>query len=38
MTLIEANPVFTSCPFSNEVIAGLRDIAAQRFGYDRIAD
>jgi NADPH-dependent 2,4-dienoyl-CoA reductase/sulfur reductase-like enzyme len=36
VTLVEANPVFTSCPFSNEVIAGLRDIAAQRFGYDRI--
>jgi sulfide dehydrogenase [flavocytochrome c] flavoprotein chain len=37
VTLVEANPVFTSCPFSNEVIAGMRDIAAQRFGYDRIA-
>jgi sulfide dehydrogenase [flavocytochrome c] flavoprotein subunit len=37
VTLVEANPIFTSCPFSNEVIAGLRDIAAQRFGYDRIA-
>jgi sulfide dehydrogenase [flavocytochrome c] flavoprotein subunit len=37
VTLVEANPVFTSCPFSNEVIAGLRDIAAQRFGYERIA-
>jgi sulfide dehydrogenase [flavocytochrome c] flavoprotein subunit len=37
VTLVEPNPVFTSCPFSNEVIAGLRDIAAQRFGYDRIA-
>src|SRR5579862_209677 len=36
VTLVEANPVFTSCPFSNEVIAGLRDIGAQRFGYDRI--
>jgi sulfide dehydrogenase [flavocytochrome c] flavoprotein subunit len=36
VTLIEPNPVFTACPFSNAVIAGLRDIAAQRFGYDAI--
>ncbi|MBR0968946.1 FAD-dependent oxidoreductase [Bradyrhizobium diazoefficiens] len=35
--LIEPNAVFTSCPFSNEVIAGLRDIDAQQFGYDRLA-
>jgi sulfide dehydrogenase [flavocytochrome c] flavoprotein subunit len=33
VTLVEANPIFTACPFSNAVIAGLRDIAAQRFGY-----
>jgi NADPH-dependent 2,4-dienoyl-CoA reductase/sulfur reductase-like enzyme len=32
--LIEPNAAFTSCPFSNEVIAGLRDIEAQQFGYD----
>jgi sulfide dehydrogenase [flavocytochrome c] flavoprotein subunit len=37
VTLIEANRTFTACPFSNEVIAGLRDIEAQQFGYDRIA-
>ena len=37
VTLIEPNPVFTACPFSNEVIAGLRDIAQQRFGYQGIA-
>jgi NADPH-dependent 2,4-dienoyl-CoA reductase/sulfur reductase-like enzyme len=37
VTLIEANRIFTCCPFSNEVIAGLRDIGAQQFGYDRIA-
>src|SRR5262249_50062124 len=36
ITLVEVNPVFTACPFSNDVIAGLRDIAAQRFGYDAI--
>src|SRR3954466_7635399 len=35
--LIEPNAVFTSCPFSNEVIAGLREIDAQQFGYDRLA-
>ena len=37
VTLIEPNKTFTACPFSNEVIAGLRDIGAQQFGYDRIA-
>jgi sulfide dehydrogenase [flavocytochrome c] flavoprotein subunit len=36
ITLVEPNPNFTACPFSNAVIAGLRDIAAQRFGYDAI--
>jgi NADPH-dependent 2,4-dienoyl-CoA reductase/sulfur reductase-like enzyme len=35
--LIEPNVVFTSCPFSNEVIAGLRDIEAQQFGHDKLA-
>ncbi|WJR80483.1 NAD(P)/FAD-dependent oxidoreductase [Bradyrhizobium sp. NP1] len=37
VTLIESNPTYTACPGSNEVIAGLRDIEAQQFGYDRIA-
>ena len=37
VTLIEPSRIFTACPFSNEVIAGLRDIGAQQFGYDRIA-
>jgi sulfide dehydrogenase [flavocytochrome c] flavoprotein chain len=36
VTLIEANATFTACPFSNAVIAGLRDISAQRFGYDAL--
>jgi sulfide dehydrogenase [flavocytochrome c] flavoprotein chain len=36
VTLIEPNRVFTACPFSNEVIAGLREINAQQFTYDRI--
>jgi sulfide dehydrogenase [flavocytochrome c] flavoprotein subunit len=37
VTLIEPNRIFTACPFSNEVIAGLRDIKGQQFGYDKIA-
>jgi sulfide dehydrogenase [flavocytochrome c] flavoprotein chain len=37
VTLIDPNPRFTACPFSNEVIAGLREIEAQQFGYEKIA-
>ena len=37
VTLIEHSRTFTACPFSNEVIAGLRNIEAQPFTYDRIA-
>ena len=37
VTLVEANATFTACPFSNEVIAGTRDIAVQRFGYKAVA-
>lgn len=37
VTLIEPNQVFTACPFSNEVIAGLRELPMQQFTYDRIA-
>jgi sulfide dehydrogenase [flavocytochrome c] flavoprotein chain len=37
VTLIEPNRTFTACPFSNEVIAGLREIEAQQFGYNKIA-
>ena len=36
VTLLEPNRTFVACPFSNEVIAGLRDIEAQQFSYDRI--
>jgi len=36
ITLIEPNRIFTACPFSNEVIAGLRELEAQQFSYDRI--
>lgn len=34
VTLVEAHDSYTACPFSNAVIAGLRPMAAQRFGYD----
>jgi sulfide dehydrogenase [flavocytochrome c] flavoprotein subunit len=37
VTLIEPNRIFTACPFSNEVIAGLRELEAQQFTYDKIA-
>ncbi len=37
VTLVEPNRTFTACPLSNEVIAGDRAIAAQQFGYDKIA-
>src|SRR4051794_13645867 len=37
VTLIEPLRTFTACPFSNEVIAGLRDIETQQFSYERIA-
>src|SRR3989475_6855277 len=37
VTLVEANPTFIACPFSNGVIAGLRDLKAQEFGYDKFA-
>ena len=33
VTLVEPNHIFTACPFSNLVIAGLRDIEDQQFGY-----
>jgi sulfide dehydrogenase [flavocytochrome c] flavoprotein subunit len=36
VTLVEPNRTFTACPFSNEVIAGLRPIEAQQFTYDKI--
>ena len=33
VTLIEANKTYTSCPLSNEVIAGHRDIKTLEIGY-----
>ena len=38
VTLVEANPTFTASPMSNAVIAGLRPLTQQQFGYKRIAD
>jgi len=35
-TLVETNATFTACPFSNDVLAGLRDIREQRFGYQAV--
>ncbi len=34
VTLIEPNAVYTSCPLSNEVISGHRDIKTLQIGYD----
>jgi NADPH-dependent 2,4-dienoyl-CoA reductase/sulfur reductase-like enzyme len=36
VTLVEVSRTFTACPFSNNVIAGLRDLKAQQFGYDKV--
>lgn len=35
-TLVEPSLAYTACPFSNLVVAGLRPIEAQRFGYDAL--
>ncbi len=37
VTLVEVSRIFTACPFSNEVVARLRDLKAQQFRYDRLA-
>jgi sulfide dehydrogenase [flavocytochrome c] flavoprotein chain len=36
VTLVEVDPIYTACPFSNSVIAGLREIAMQHFAYDTL--
>lgn len=36
VTLIEANSTYIACPFSNSVIAGLRELKQQQFGYGRV--
>ena len=36
VTLVETNATFTACPFSNAVVAALRELNAQQFTYERI--
>jgi sulfide dehydrogenase [flavocytochrome c] flavoprotein subunit len=36
VTLVEPNATYTACPFSNGVLAGLRQLPAQQFGYDAL--
>jgi sulfide dehydrogenase [flavocytochrome c] flavoprotein chain len=38
VTLVEANPTFTACPFSNLVIAGLRELSAQQFTHKKMVE
>jgi sulfide dehydrogenase [flavocytochrome c] flavoprotein subunit len=37
VTLIEASRTFTACPFSNNVVALLRDLKDQQFVYDNVS-
>jgi NADPH-dependent 2,4-dienoyl-CoA reductase/sulfur reductase-like enzyme len=37
VTLVEPKTFYFACPFSNETIAGLRDLEAQQFTYETIA-
>lgn len=37
VTLVEPNPIFTACPFSNGVIADERAIEDQQFTYEKVA-
>src|SRR5687767_4308393 len=34
VTLVEPNATYTACPFSNSVLANLREISQQEFRYD----
>jgi len=36
VTLVEPNATYTACPFSNNVLANLRSIDQQQFGYDGV--
>ena len=36
VTLVEANATYTALPHSNAVLAGLRRLQQQQFGYDQI--
>lgn len=37
VTLVEPQETYTACPFSNLVVAGLRELPAQQFKYDALA-
>ncbi len=37
VTMIEADAGYVACPYSNEVLVGLRDFVQQQFGWDRVA-
>ena len=37
VTLVEPSSTFLACPFSNLILAGLRDLKDQAFGYDTLA-
>ena len=37
VSLVEPNGTFTACPFSNLVIAGLRDMREQQFAYGKVS-
>src|ERR1044072_219632 len=34
--LVEPHAIFTACPFSNGVLAGLRELKQQQFTYDNV--
>ena len=36
VTLVEPQHQFVTCPFSNAVLAGLRDLASVTYGYDSL--
>lgn len=36
VTLVDSNPVYTACPFSNLVLGTDRPLSAQQFGYDNL--
>ena len=36
VTLVEPNATYTACPFSNTVLANLRPMDQQQFGYDSV--
>lgn len=37
VTMVEADPGYVACPFSNEVLVGMRELDGQQFGWDRVA-